>query len=114
MREIKTVLVSVCFILLVRAVFCIYWIQPKEKVGHHNKIDGQGPCKKEYKNYCLNDGEWFFLIDEDFVGCKCTWLYEWKCCKKNYVVELGEILKENVFPKNRARFDLYNSKTDTL
>ena len=75
MCEIKAVVVSISINLLVAASLCIYQAQTENKVGHHSEIKSQGPCENEYKKYCLNDGECYYLVDEDIVGCNCTWLY---------------------------------------
>ena len=82
MCEIKAVVVSISIILLEAASFCIYQAQTENKVGHHSKIKSQGPCEKEYKKYCLSGGECYYLVDEDIVGCSCTWLYGGKRCEK--------------------------------
>ena len=82
MCEIKTVLVSICLILLVTASLCIYRAYPERKVGDNRKIEGQGPCENEYKQFCLNEGECYYLIDEDIVVCNSTWLYGGKRCEK--------------------------------
>ena len=74
MFEIKTILVSVCLILLATASFCMYWACLEKKMGHHCKIGYQSPCKNENKKYCLNGGKCCYLIDEDIKGCNCTWL----------------------------------------
>ena len=68
MCETKAVVVSVSLILLVAASFCIYQAHTQNKVGHHSKIKSQGPCQKEYKKYCSNGGERYYLVDEDTVG----------------------------------------------
>ena len=82
MCEIKTVLVSVCLILLVTASFCIYRVFPQKNVGQHSEMKLLNPCGNEYKDYGLN-GECYYLVDEDNVGCNCTRLYGGKCCEKN-------------------------------
>ena len=82
MFEKKAVVVSISLILLVAAIFCIYQAETENKVGQNNKIKSQGPCENEYKKYCLNGGKCYYLVDEDFVGCNCTWLYERKRCEK--------------------------------
>ena len=82
MCEIKTVLASVCLILLVTACFCIHQVYLEKKVGHHSKIESQTPCENEYTKYFLNGGECFYLVDEEIVGCNCTWLYGGKRCEK--------------------------------
>ena len=82
MCEIKAVVVSISIILLVAASFCIKQAQIENKVGHHSKIKSQGPCENEYKKYCLNGGECYYLVDEDIVGCNSTWLYGGKRCEK--------------------------------
>ena len=79
MCEIKTVLI-VAASLLAAKVFCIHQVNPK--VGDHSEIKGDSPCEKEYKKYCLNVGECYYLDDEDIVGCNCTWLYGGKRCEK--------------------------------
>ena len=78
MCEIKTAL-FVAALLLAAYDFCNYQVNPK--VGQHSEIKSENPCKKEYKKYCLNGGQGFYL-DEDFVGCNCTWLYGGKRCEK--------------------------------
>ena len=83
MCETKAVVVSISLILLVAASFCIYQAHAENKVGHHSKIKSQGPCKNEYKKYCLNGGKCYFLNDEGIVGCNCTWLYAGKRCEKD-------------------------------
>ena len=72
MCEIKTILVSVCLILLVTASFCIYWVYPEKNLGQHSEMKLQNPCENECKDYCLNGGECCYLVDEDIVGCVCT------------------------------------------
>ena len=57
MCEMKTVLVSVCLILLVTASFCMYWIYTEKNVGENSKIKSQKPLENYYKKYCLNVGE---------------------------------------------------------
>ena len=80
MCEMKTVLVSVCLILLVTANFCIYWVYPI--VGQYSEIKIQNLCEKEYKRYCLNGGECYYLIDEDIVEGNCTLFYGGKGCEE--------------------------------
>ena len=80
--ETKAVVVSISLILLVAASFCIYQGHTEDKVGHQSEIKSQSPREKEYKKYCLNGGEYFYLFDENFVGCNCTWLYGGKRCDK--------------------------------
>ena len=82
MCETKAVVVSISLFLLVAASFCIYQAQTENKVGHPSKIKSQGPCENEYKKYCLNGGECYYLVDEDTVGCNCTWLYRGKRWEK--------------------------------
>ena len=67
MCEMKAFAVSISIILLVAASFCIDQPQTEHKVGHHSKIKSQGPCENEYKKYCLNGGECYYLVDEDVV-----------------------------------------------
>ena len=82
MCETKAVVVSISIILLVAASFCINQAHTENKVGHHSKIKTQGTCEKEYKMYCLSGGECYYLVNEDIVGCNCTWLYGGKRCEK--------------------------------
>ena len=84
MCETKAVAVSILIILLVPAIFCIYVAHTENKVGHRSKIKNQGPCENQYKKFCLNGGECHYLVDEDKVGCDCTWLYGGKGCE-NYM-----------------------------
>ena len=65
----KAVVVSISLILLVAASFCIYQAHTENKVRNHSKIKSQDPCEDEYKKYCLNVGECYYLVDEDIVGC---------------------------------------------
>ena len=53
----KTVLVSVCLIVLVTASFCKYWVYPEKIVGQYSEIRVQNPFENEYNKYCLNGGE---------------------------------------------------------
>ena len=71
MCEIKTVII-VAALLLAATGSCIYQVKPK--MGHHSEIKGEGPCEKEYKKYCMNGGECYYLVDDDIVACNCTWL----------------------------------------
>ena len=75
MCETKAVVVSMSMILLVAASLCMYQDHTESTVGHHSKIKSQDPCENEYKKYCLNGGESHYLVDEDILGCNCTWLY---------------------------------------
>ena len=43
----------------------------REKMGQHSGIKLQSLCEKKYKDNCLN-GECYYLVDEDLVGCNCT------------------------------------------
>ena len=72
MFETRGVVVSISLFSLVAASFCIYQAQTEDKVGHHSKVKGQGPCEDEYQNYSLNSGECSYPSDEDIVGCNCT------------------------------------------
>ena len=75
MCEIKTVL-TVAVLLLAAAGFYIFQVNSETKVGQHSDIKSESPSEKEYKKYCLNGGERFYLVDEDFVACNCTWFME--------------------------------------
>ena len=81
MCQNKTVINNAALILA--AGFCVYQINSeKKKEGHNSHLKSESPCEKEYRGYCLNGGECHYLIDEDIVGCKCTWLYGGKRCEK--------------------------------
>ena len=75
MCELKTVLVSVCLILLLTASFCMYCVYPEKNVGPYSEIKIQNPCETDDKKYCLNESECYYLIDEVIVGCNCVWFY---------------------------------------
>ena len=90
MCEIKTVLI-VAALLLAVAGFYTYQINPK--VGQNSEIKNESPCEKEYikseslcekeyKKHFMNGGECYYLVDEDFVVCNCTWFYGGKRCGK--------------------------------
>ena len=81
MREIKTVL-FVAVLLLAVTCLCIYQTKSEKKVGHHSEIKSESPCEKEYKKYCLNGGECYYLNYEDIASCNRTWLYGGKRCEK--------------------------------
>ena len=81
MCEIKTVLI-VAVLLLALTGFCMYQVKSEKKLGHHSEIKSVSPCDKEYKTYCLNGGEYLYLVDEDIVACNCTWMYGGKRCEK--------------------------------
>ena len=72
MCEIRAVS-TVAALLLAANGFCIHQVNSEKKVGHHSEIKTESPCEKEYKKFCRN--EWFYLNDEEFVGCNCTWIY---------------------------------------
>ena len=82
MCEIKTVII-VAALLLAATGFCIYQVRSEKKVGHHSEIKSECPCKKEYKKFCLNEGEYYYLVDEDIAACYCTGIYGGKRCVKS-------------------------------
>ena len=77
MCEIKTVLI-VAVLLLAAAGFYTY--QVNVKVGQHREIKKESPCDEEYKKYCMNGGDCYYLVNDDIVACNCTWLYGGKRC----------------------------------
>ena len=83
MCETKAVVVSISLFLLVAASSFIHQAQTENKVGHYSEIKSESPCNKEYKKYCSNGGECYYLVDEDTVACNCNWLYGGKQCEKN-------------------------------
>ena len=74
MCENKTIL-FVAALRLAATGFSIYQLNSEKKVGQHSEIKSESPFEKEYKKYCLNGGECFYLVNEDIVGCNCTWFY---------------------------------------
>ena len=72
MCEIKTVLI---FAVLLLAAAGFYKCQVNPKVGQHREAKSENPCEKGYRNYCMNRGDSYYLVDEDIVACNCTWLY---------------------------------------
>ena len=82
MCETKTVII-VAVLLLAVTGFCIYQANSEKNVGHHSEIKSESPCEKEYKKYCLNGGECYYLNDEDILACNFTWLYGGKRCEKH-------------------------------
>ena len=81
MCEIETVLI-VPVLLLAAAGFYTNQLNSVMKVGQHREIKSESSCKKEYKKFCMNGGESYYLVDEDIVACNCTWLYGGKRCEK--------------------------------
>ena len=72
MCEIKTVLI-VAILLLAAAGFYTYQVNLEtKKVGQHREIKSESPCEEEYKKYCMNGGECYYLFEEDIVACNCT------------------------------------------
>ena len=68
MSEIRTVLI-VAVLLLTAWGFYTYQVNSETKVGQHSEIKSESPCKNEYKTYCMNGGECYYLADEDIIGC---------------------------------------------
>ena len=81
MCEIKTLL-NVAVLLLAATGLCIYQVKSEMKVEQHSEIKSESPCEKEYKKYCINGGECFYLVYEDIAACNCTWMYGGKRCEK--------------------------------
>ena len=81
MCEIKTVLI-VAVSLLAATGLCIHQVKSEMKVEQHSEIKSESSCEKEYKKYCMNGGECFYLVDEDIAACNCTWMYGGKRCEK--------------------------------
>ena len=81
MCEIETVILVE--VLLLAATGCMYHVKLGKKVGHHSEIKSESHCEKEYKKYCLNCGESYYLVDEVFVACNCTLLYGGEHCEKH-------------------------------
>ena len=81
MCETKTVLIVAALILAATGL-CIYQVKSEKKAGQHREIKSENPCEKEYKKYCMNGSECYYLVGEDIVGCNCTRLYGGKRCEK--------------------------------
>ena len=118
MCQKKAVVVSLSIFLLVAASFCIYQAQTENKVGHHSEIKSESPCNKQYKKYCLNGGESYYLVDEDIVACNCTGLYGGKRCEKNLwrtQIKCSSLKSDACIFFNSKSDALYffNSKLDT-
>ena len=79
MCEIKTV-ITPAVLLLAATGFCIYQANSEKKMEHHSEIKTESRCGKQHREYCLNGGEWYYLVGEDIVGCNCAWLYGGKRC----------------------------------
>ena len=73
MCGIKTLL-TVAALHLAATGFCINQMNSEKKVGHHSEMKSENPCEKEYKKYCLNGGECYYLVYQDIVDCNCEWL----------------------------------------
>ena len=114
MFEKKANVISISKILLVAASICIYQAQTENKVGHDSKIESQGACENEYKKYFLNVGKCYYLVDEDIVGCNCTWLYGWKRCEKYMWSDYVRILDWIFFNENLTRRNFCFSKSVAL
>ena len=81
MCEIKTVSI-VAVLLLVAAGVYTYKVYSETKLGQQREIKSGSPCEEEYKKFCLNGGECYYVFDEDIVAFNCAWLYEGKRCEK--------------------------------
>ena len=81
MCETQIILI-VAALLLTATGLCINQVKTEKKVGHYSEIKSEGPCEKEYKKFCLNGSECFYLVDEGIVACNCTWMYGGKRCEK--------------------------------
>ena len=75
MCETKTILVSLSLILPVAASFCINQAHTVNRVAHHSGIKSQSPGENQYKKFCLNGGDGYYLVDGCIVGCNYSWLY---------------------------------------
>ena len=60
---------------MVAASFYIHQAPTEKKMGRQSEIKIQGPCEDEQKKFSLNGDDCYYLVDEDFVGCNCTWTY---------------------------------------
>ena len=71
MWKTKTVPVSLSKSLLVAAslYICQVSTNAEKKLGNHQEIKSQSPCENQYKKFCLNGGESYYLVEEIFVGC---------------------------------------------
>ena len=92
----------------------MYWINPEKKVGQYSEIKIQKPCENEYEKYCLNGGECYYLIDDDIVGCNCTWFYGGKRCEKYKWWTYVRLQNKLFFHKIVRVFKIFLSKSDML
>ena len=68
--------------LYLAAGSCTYQVKSEKNVRHHSEIKSESVCEKEYKKYCLNGGECFYLFGEVFVGCYSTSFFGGNRCEK--------------------------------
>ena len=61
MCETKTVIILAA-LLLATTGFRINQVNSVKKVGHHSEIKSESPYEKEYKKYCLNGAERYYLV----------------------------------------------------
>ena len=53
----------------------IYQVNTTENVGQNHD-----PYAKEYRDYCMNEGECFRYMEENSIGCLCPPIYGGKRC----------------------------------
>ena len=56
--------VVVALIIVTTVSLFNYQVKTTEKVGQN--LD---PCAKEYKDFCMNEGECFSYMEENIIGC---------------------------------------------
>ena len=78
---VRLKLLIVAALLPAATGFCIYQVNSEKKV-RHIEIKSESPCEKEYGKYCLNEGECYYLVDEDIVASNCIWLNGGRRCEK--------------------------------
>ena len=75
----------------------------------------KNPSENEYEGYSLN-GDCYYLLHEDIVGCNCSWNYGAKTMRKVYVVDLGKTVHSETqnFSVNLTRCKNLASESDVL
>ena len=83
MCEIKTILVSVCLIILVTASFCLNCVHSEKKSGTTERTQSTKSLRRKYKDKCLN-AECYYMLKEAIVGCNCSGLHKRERCEKKF------------------------------
>ena len=82
MCDTKAILVFLSLVLLSAANFCLYHAHTENKVKQNRGIKSQDRCENKDKKYCLNNGQRYYVDDENTVRCNCILLYRGKGSEK--------------------------------